>query len=383
MVSINSINIESINKAKRIVLKVGSSLIVNPNTGNINSAWVENLANDILFLLNNNKEILIVSSGAIALGKTELNLQNKSLILSEKQAAAATGQIVLAKAWKSVFEKIEIKCAQILVGHSDLETRRTAMNTRATLNTLLKLKVIPIINENDTVATLEIRYGDNDQLAARISELVEADVLVLLSDIDGLYSEDPKSSKKAEFIGEIHYITKDIEAMAKNTTSNIASGGMITKIKAAKIATAAGCNLIIAHGQNNNSLLKLINGGKHSIFKANLTPLNAKKNWILSKKNKLKFIIIDKDAEKALISGKSLLANGIKSNSDNFDRGEIINIFSIDNNILGCGIIAYDAKEINKIQGKQSKDIERLLGYKVKDEAIHSNDIVLNQERVQ
>jgi len=378
MVSINSINIESINKAKRIVLKVGSSLIVNPNTGNINSAWVENLANNILFLLNKNKEVLIVSSGAIALGKTELNLQNKSLVLSEKQAAAATGQIVLAKAWKNVFEKIEIKCAQILVGHSDLETRRTAMNTRATLNTLLKLKVIPIINENDTVATLEIRYGDNDQLAARISQLVEADVLVLLSDIDGLYSEDPKSCKDAKFIAEIDYITKDIEAMAKNTTSNIASGGMITKIKAAKIATAAGCNLIIAYGKNNNSLLNLINGGKHSIFKSNLTPLSAKKKWILSKKNKLKFIIIDKGAEKTLISGKSLLANGIKSNSYNFDRGEIINILSIDNNLLGFGIMAYDAKEIKKIQGKKSKDIEKLLGYKVKDEAIHRNDIVLN-----
>ena len=210
MVSINSINIESINKAKRIVLKVGSSLIVNPTTGNINSTWVENLANDILFLLNKNKEVLIVSSGAIALGKTELNLQNRSLVLSEKQAAAATGQIVLAKAWKNVFEKIEIKCAQILVGHSDLETRRTAINTRATLNTLLKLKVIPIINENDTVATLEIRYGDNDQLAARISQLVEADVLVLLSDIDGLYSKDPKSSKNAKFIAEIDCITKDL-----------------------------------------------------------------------------------------------------------------------------------------------------------------------------
>ena len=381
MVPIDSINNEYVNKAKRIVLKVGSSLIVNPTTGNINSTWVENLANDILFLLNKNKEVLIVSSGAIALGKTELNLQNRSLILSEKQAAAATGQIVLAKAWKSVFEKIEIKCAQILVGHSDLETRRTAMNTRATLNTLLKLKVIPIINENDTVATLEIRYGDNDQLAARISQLVEADVLVLLSDIDGLYSKDPKSSKNAKFIAEIDFISKDIEAMAKNTASNIASGGMITKIKAAKISTAAGCNLIIAHGQNNNSLLKLINGGKHSIFKSNLTPLSAKKKWILSKKNKSKFIIIYKNAEKTLISGKSLLANSIKSNSANFDRGEIINILSVDNNLLGYGIMAYDAKEIKKIQGKQSKDIEKLLGYKVKDEAIHRNDIVLNQER--
>ena len=378
MVSIKSINLESINKANRIVLKVGSSLIVNPNTGYINNSWVENLAQDILFLLSKNKEILIVSSGAVALGKTELNLQNKSLKLSEKQAAAAAGQIVLAKSWKNVFEKNQVKCGQILVSHNDLETRRNAMNTKTTLNTLLKLKVIPIINENDTVATLEIRYGDNDQLAARISQLVEADVLILLSDIDGLYSEDPKSSKKVKFIAEIDNISKNIENMAKNTKSNIASGGMITKIKAAKIATAAGCNVIIAHGQDKNSLLKLIMGGKHSIFKANLTPLSAKKKWILSKRNKLKFIIIDKGAEKALLSGKSLLAAGIKVSSRSFNRGEIIDILSINDKLLGCGIIAYDSKEIKMITGKQSKDIKKLLGYKLRDEAIHRNDMVIN-----
>jgi glutamate 5-kinase len=378
MVSLKSINIKSIDKAKRIVLKVGSSLIVNPNTGHINSTWLENLAQDILFLLSKNKEILIVSSGAIALGKIELNLQNKSLKLSEKQAAAAAGQIVLAKAWKNVFEKMHIKCGQILVGHSDLETRRNAMNTRATLNTLIKLKVIPIINENDTVATLEIRYGDNDQLAARIAQLAEADVLILLSDIDGLYSKDPKSSKEAKFIAEVNNISKNIEDMAKNTKSDIASGGMITKIKAAKISTTAGCHLIIARGQDNNSLLKLFMGGKHTIFKANLTPLNAKKKWILRERNKLKFIIIDKDAEKALVSQKNLLASGIKFSSNSYDRGEIIDILSIDKNLLGCGIIAYDAKEIKIIKGKKSKDIEKLLGYKGRDEAINKNDIIIN-----
>ena len=378
MVSIKTINIESINKAKRIVIKVGSSLIVNPVTGYINNLWLDCLAKDILFLLNKNKEVLVVSSGAIALGKTELNIQNKPLKLAEKQAAAATGQILLAKAWKNVFEKINIKCGQILVGHSDLETRRNAMNTRATLNTLLKLKVIPIINENDTVATLEIRYGDNDQLAARISQLVEADVLILLSDIDGLYSKDPKSSQKAEFIAEINNISKNIEDMAKNTKSNISSGGMITKIKAAKISTSAGCNLIIAYGQSKNSLLKLIKGGKHSIFKANLTPLSAKKKWILSKRNRLKFIIIDKGAEKALISGKSLLSAGIITSSKSFNRGEIINILSSKEKILGCGIIAYDSIEIKIISGKQSKDIKKLLGYKGRDEAIHRNDMVLS-----
>ena len=378
MVSLKSINIKSIDKAKRIVLKVGSSLIVNPNTGYINSTWLENLAQDILFLLSKNKEILIVSSGAIALGKIELNLQNKALKLAEKQAAAAAGQIVLAKAWKNVFEKMQIKCGQILVGHSDLETRRNAMNTRATLNTLIKLKVIPIINENDTVATLEIRYGDNDQLAARIAQLAEADVLILLSDIDGLYSKDPKSSKKAKFIAEVKNISKNIEDMAKNTKSNIASGGMITKIKAAKISTTAGCHLIIARGQDNNSLLKLFMGGKHTIFKANITPLSAKKKWILRERNKLKFIIIDKDAEKALVSQKNLLASGIKSSSNSYDRGEIIDILSINKKLLGCGIIAYDAKEIKIIKGKKSKDIEKLLGYKGRDEAINKNDMIIN-----
>ena len=378
MVSVKSIKLDSVNNAKRVVLKVGSALIVDPTTGSIRESWFKSLVKDILFLLNKNKEILIVSSGAIALGKSELGLQNKSLKLSEKQAAAATGQILLAKAWKSIFEEIDIKCGQILVGHSDLETRRNAMNTRATLDTLLKLNVIPIINENDTVATLEIRYGDNDQLAARIAQLVEADVLILLSDIDGLYSHDPKNSPNAKFIEEITNISSDIESMAKNTKSNIASGGMITKIKAAKIATAAGCNLIIAHGKNTNSLLELINGGKHSIFKANLSPLNAKKKWILSKRDKLKFVKIDNGAEKALNLGKSLLAAGIKSNSNSFYRGEIVDILSNNDTFLGCGIIAYDSDEIEMIKGKKSTEIKKALGYKGRDEAIHRNDMVIN-----
>ena len=238
--------------------------------------------------------------------------------------------------------------------------------------------MITIINENDTVATLEIRYGDNDQLAARIAQLVEADVLILLSDIDGLYSHDPKNSPNAKFIEEITNISSDIESMAKNTKSNIASGGMITKIKAAKIATAAGCDLIIAHGKNTNSLLELINGGKHSIFRANLSPLNAKKKWILSKRDKLKFVKIDNGAEKALNLGKSLLAAGIKSNSNSFYRGEIVDILSNNDTFLGCGIIAYDSDEIEMIKGKKSTEIKKALGYKGRDEAIHRNDMVIN-----
>jgi len=378
MATIKSIKLDAINDAKRIVLKVGSSLLINSKSGTINTSWIKSLAQNISFLINSKKEILIVSSGAIALGKNELKLKNKSLKLNEKQAAAAIGQIVLAKAWKNIFEKLNINCGQILVSHSDLEIRKNAMNTRTTLNTLLELNTIPIINENDTVATREIRYGDNDQLAARIAHLLEADILILLSDIDGLYSEDPNINKKAKFISEVNNITKNIENMGRNTKSNISSGGMTTKIKAAKIATTGGCNLIITDGQEANSLMKLINGSKHTIFRANLTPKSARKKWILSKRNRSKFIIIDDGAKNALNSGKSLLSAGIIKASNNFNRGETVDIISKSNKILGCGIIAYDSEEINIISGNQSKNIEKLLGYKGKDEAIHRDDMVID-----
>tara|TARA_B100000686_G_scaffold265830_1_gene280409 strand:- start:21990 stop:23126 length:1137 start_codon:yes stop_codon:yes gene_type:complete len=378
MATRKSIKLDSINNAKRIVLKVGSSLLINSKSGKINTSWIKSLAENISFLISNKKEILIVSSGAIALGKNELRLKNKSLKLNEKQAAAAAGQIVLAKAWKNTFEKLNINCGQILVSHSDLEIRKNAMNTRTTLNTLIELNTIPIINENDTVATREIRYGDNDQLAARIAHLLEADVLILLSDIDGLYSKDPYSNKNAKFISKVNFITKEIENMGKNTKSNISSGGMITKIKAAKIATAGGCNLIISDGQKVNSLMKLINGGNHTIFRANLSPKSARKKWILSKRNRLKFIIIDDGAKNALNSGKSLLSAGIIKASNNFKRGETVNIISKSKKILGCGIIGYNSKEINIISGKQSKNIEKLIGYKGRDEAIHRDDMVID-----
>ena len=378
MASRKPIKLDAINNAKRIVLKVGSSLLINNISGKINTAWIKSLAENIAFLKTNKKEILIVSSGAIALGKNELKIKSKSLKLNEKQAAAAAGQIVLAKAWKNTFEKLNIKCGQILVSHSDLEIRKNAMNTRTTLNTLIDLNTIPIINENDTVATREIRYGDNDQLAARIAHLLEADVLILLSDIDGLYSKDPRNNKNAKFISEVNNITKKIESMGKNTKSNISSGGMTTKIKAAKIATAGGCNLIISDGQKVNSLMKLINGCNHTIFRANLSPKSARKKWILSKRNRLKFIIIDDGAKNALNSGKSLLSAGIIKASNNFNRGETVNIISKSKKILGCGIIGYNSNEINIISGNQSKNIEKLLGYKGKDEAIHRDDMVID-----
>ncbi len=378
MATRKSIKLDVINNAKRIVLKVGSSLIINNKNGSINKTWMKSFIRNISFLMENKKEVLIVSSGSIALGKNELKLNNKALKLNEQQAAAATGQILLAKAWKDIFDKVNIKCGQILVSHSDLEIRRNAMNVRATLNTLLEFKTIPIINENDTVATKEIRYGDNDQLAARIAHLIEADVLILLSDIDGLYTKDPKRNKKAKFISEVTNINKNIENMGKNTKSNIASGGMVTKIKAAKIATSGGSNLIISDGKKINSLMNLINGGTHTIFKANVTPKSARKKWILSKRNRSKYIVIDNGAKKALKSGKSLLSAGIINTSNNFNKGETVDIMSNSKQLLGCGIIGYDSNEINIISGKQSKNIEKLLGYKGRDEAIHRDDMVID-----
>ena len=378
MASIKIIKNDAIKNAKRIVIKIGSSLIIDSKDGNLNYAWMRSLAENINFLRNNGKEILLVTSGAIALGKNELELSKLSLKLHEKQACAATGQILLAKAWKEIFEKLNLKCAQILVGHSDLETRRSAMSARVTLNTLLKLNTIPVINENDTVATLEIRYGDNDQLAGRIGHLVGADLVILLSDVDGLYSKDPNRSKQAEFISKVEDITEEIERMAENTKSFIASGGMTTKIKAAKIALSGGCSLIISKGSEINGLLKLMDGGKSTLFKAKENPQNARKKWIASHRKKEKYIIIDKGAEKALKSGKSLLPAGVTNCSMSFKRGETVEIISTTKNIIGCGIIAYDSNEVSQIAGSNSKKIIELLGYKGRDELIHHDDMVID-----
>lgn len=379
MASLKTIKNDAILHAKRIVIKIGSSLIINNKTGNLDNQWMDALAENIDFLIKNKKELLVVTSGAIALGKNELNLNKQSLKLHEKQACAATGQILLAKGWKEVFEKLGLKCAQILVGHSDLETRRSAMNARITLNTLLKLETIPVINENDTIATIEIRYGDNDQLAGRIAHLVGADLVILLSDIDGLYSSDPNRSDKAEFISEVNEINEDIEQMAKNTKSLIASGGMTTKIKAAKIALSGGCSLIISKGSKVGGLLKLIEGGKCTLFKATESPQNARKKWITSHRNKDKNIIIDGGAAKALRSGNSLLPAGVINSSKNFKRGETIEIISENKNIIGCGISAYDSDEIKQIAGNNSKKIIELLGYKGRDEIIHHDDMVIDK----
>lgn len=379
MASIKTIKNDAILSAKRIVIKIGSSLIINNKKGNLNTNWMNALAENVNFLIQNKKEILIVTSGAIALGKNELSLTKHSLKLHEKQACAATGQILLAKGWKEVFDKLGLKCAQILVGHSDLETRRSAMNARTTLKTLLKLNTIPVINENDTVATIEIRYGDNDQLASRIAHLVEADLVILLSDVDGFYTSDPRRNNKAEFVHKIKDITEKIEKMAENTKSFMASGGMTTKIKAAKIAASSGSNLIISKGTSIGGLLKLIEGGKCTLFEAQENPQSARKKWIASQRNRDKIITIDDGAEKAIRAGNSLLPAGVKYSSKNFKRGETIEIVSENKKTIGCGICAYDSQEIKQIAGNNSKKIIELLGYKGRDEIIHHDDMVIDK----
>ena len=300
-----------IQNSKRVVIKIGSALLVDKQNGSLNSTWLNSLALDIDNFIKLKKEVIIVSSGSIALGKKQLKLKD-NLSLDEKQAAAATGQISLAHAWKDTMGKHGLNIAQILLAPDDTETRRKHLNARATLLKLLELNVIPVINENDTVSTEEIRFGDNDRLAARVAQMCSADLLILLSDINGLYTSDPNINKNSVFIDEIVEITKEIEIMAGPAHTSISSGGMITKIEAAKIATKAGCNMIICDGRFMNPLLKLNqNEAEFSWFKANEKPLNSRKQWISGALQVKGKITIDQGASEAIKKGFSILSAGI------------------------------------------------------------------------
>ena len=307
-----------IQNSKRVVIKIGSALLIDKENGNLNSKWLNSLALDINNLLKLEKEVIIVSSGSIALGKKQLKLRD-NLSLDEKQAAAATGQISLAHAWKETMGNYGLNIAQILLAPDDTETRRKHLNARATLLKLLELNVIPVINENDTVSTEEIRFGDNDRLAARVAQMCSADLLILLSDINGLYSSDPNISKNSVLIDEIPEITKEIEFMAGPAHTRFSSGGMITKIEAAKIATKAGCNMIICDGRSISPLLKLDHQEtKFSWFKANEKPLNSRKQWISGALQVKGKITIDQGASEAVKKGFSILSAGIIKSEGNY-----------------------------------------------------------------
>ena len=363
--------------ARRVIVKVGSALLVDAEKGRLNRTWLESFTADVARLRKRGQEVILVSSGAIALGRRHLGLGAGKLKLEESQAAAAVGQIRLAHAYKELLDHHEITVAQILLTFDDTEVRRRYLNARGTLNTLLALGSIPVINENDTVATAEIRYGDNDRLAARVAQMIGADCLVLLSDIDGLYSADPAEDPDATFIPEVQEITAKIEAMAGGVGSAMGSGGMQTKIAAAKIAVGAGCHLCIAKGAYQHPLKRIEDGVRCTWFLPSSTPVAVRKQWIAGSLKPAGAIRVDEGAVKALRGRKSLLPAGVTGTSGSFGRGDTISIVGPDGTEVARGICAYSDTDAARIMGRKSREIENLLGFRGRDEMVHRDDLVL------
>ena len=366
----------SLTEAKRIVIKVGSTLLVDKNSGDLNLTWLDSLASDVSSLKSRDIDVVLVSSGSIALGRGSLGLQDAELSLENSQASAAVGQIRLARAYEEVLAPFSVKTAQILVTLEDSANRRRYLNTRATMERLLTFGVVPIVNENDTVATDEIRFGDNDRLAAQIAATVSADNLILLSDVDGLYSSNPSTNPDAKRLDVIKEITPEIEEMAGEGVSGISKGGMITKLMAARTATQAGCAMVITKGDVPNPITELENGANCTWFKPNVDPQTARKRWISSQKSVGK-LIIDQGAVTALIDGKSLLPIGVSSIEGNFSRGDIVSIYSTNGRELAKGICAYPAVEAKLIIGQNSNEIETILGYAGRAAVVHRDDLAI------
>lgn len=366
------------NKINRVVIKIGSALLVDEKTGKIRISWLASIADDVAKLREQGKEVILVSSGSIALGRKILNLKmSKKLV--ENQAAAAIGQIELAATFREKLSHHNIAVAQILLTYSNTENRGQYLNARGTINRLLKLGVVPVINENDTVATDEVRYGDNDRLAARVAIMAEAGVLFLLSDIDGLYNADPKANKDATFIDYVDEITPAIENMAgKPISTGFGSGGMITKIAAAQIATKSGCHMIILNGSEHNPVQKYYTKGRGTWFKASTTVRASKKKWIASALSPSGNLIIDEGAENALKSGKSLLPAGVVKIEGKFNRGDTVKVSNINGVEISRGLIAYNTADAKKIAGFKSSEIEQILGYSEREELIHRSDMVMS-----
>jgi len=360
----------------RLVVKVGSSLLVD-ESGRLNRNWLETLADDIAYLQKDGHEILIVSSGAIAIGSGVLGINKKRARLEDLQAAAAAGQVQLVHAYQEALGKHGISAAQILLTPDDTENRRRFLNARGTLGRLLDRSVIPIVNENDTVATEEIRYGDNDRLAARVAQLVMADALLLLSDVDGFYTADPNGNPDAEYIPEVRSITREILAMAGETRSDIGSGGMATKVQAARIATHAGCSTIIASGIIEHPLQALSNDARCTVFHAEGTPATARKQWLAGALEVRGEIRIDQGAANALQNGNSLLPVGVVEITGNFRRGDVVTVISPNGTELGRGLTEYSDTDALRLRGCQSEQIEEKLGYRGRSVMIHRDELVL------
>jgi glutamate 5-kinase len=371
----------AVTAAQRLVIKIGSALLI--KDGKLNATWVSSLVADIAACKARGQEVIVVSSGAVALGRAALNVGSKSLTLEESQAAAAAGQIALAHGWQARLAEQDLKAAQVLLTIEDTETRRRYLNARATLNTLLRLGAVPIINENDTVATQELRYGDNDRLAARVASMVSADCLILFSDIDGLYRVAPKAGAQLnpdDHIAEIDDISPDILAMAGEAGSPHGSGGMKTKLEAARIASDGGCHMVLTTGHPQNPLTRLLEGGRATFFRAPSNAQSARKAWISGALTPAGHLVIDSGAVAALAAGRSLLPVGIAQIKGYFERGDCVLICDPDGNELGRGLTAYSSEDAARIIGRKSDAIAKILGYTGRTEIIHRDDLILKRE---
>ncbi len=372
-----STNADRLLGARRLVVKIGSALFIDQDTGALDEDWLTALCEDVVWLHESGGQVVLVSSGAVALGARELGIDPRRARLEDNQAAAAAGQILLAHAYHDALRAVELTTAQVLLTLDDSESRRRYLNACKTLLTLLARGAVPVVNENDTVATQELRYGDNDRLAARVAQMVSADCMVLLSDVDGLYTCDPQRNDDAEHVPEVTGIDERIRAMAGGPGSAHGSGGMHTKLDAARIATGAGCRVAITNGRVRRPLKALSEGGRATWFLSTATPAAARKQWIAGTLKPKGSVSVDAGAERALAAGRSLLPAGVTEVAGDFERGDAVRVLSGLGVELGRGLIGYSSDEARAIAGKQSEFIASVLGYRGRDEMIHRDDLVL------
>jgi glutamate 5-kinase len=372
-------SVNTIKDARRVVIKIGSALVIDEKTGAADSAWLASLARDVAAMAARGQQVLIVSSGSVGLGRRRLGLGRGKLDLPQKQAAAAAGQSLLMHAWENAFDPHGVVTAQVLLTRDDTETRDRWLNARATMETLMGLSVIPVVNENDTVVTEELRYGDNDRLAARVAQMIGADLLVLLSDVDGLYTADPRRDPTAEHLPLVSELTPAIEAMGEgaNASAGVGTGGMATKIAAARIAGHAGCGTLITLGRRPSPLLAVEAGERSTLFAPSTTPVAAYKQWIAGSLAPQGTLIVDAGAAKALSSGKSLLPAGVRVVEGRFSKGDAVIVRDAEGREIGRGLARYDAAEAQRIAGAKSADIEAILGYTAGPTLIHADDLAL------
>ena len=362
-------------KSKKIVIKIGSSILIDEK-GKPKKLWLKELVRDIKHLIKQKKQIVIVSSGAIALGCEYLGIKKNGLKVDKSQAVASIGQIELMDFYKKTFDKSRIKISQILLTLDDTEQRRRSINARRTIDNLLSMKIVPIVNENDTTATTEIKYGDNDRLAARVAQIISADCLILLSDVDGLYTDNPKKNKDTKLITTVKEINKDIKRYATSAENLYGSGGMKTKIEAAKICQLSGCYMAIANGNQKNPIKEILENQKCTWFLPKISKLDARKQWLIGSIAPKGEVIIDRGAVKAINNGKSLLPAGIKKINGTFEKGDHILVKDESDTECARGLASFSSIEIEKIKGLHSREIKNILGYSSREEIVHKDDLV-------